>query len=114
MAIILIKQSAHATLRPAGPVAVPLSEPACQTASREVAIPDRENVDAGIWECEPGKSQRTVEKAEVVHVLAGEAVFTSEEGQATHMQAGDTLFFPPMTKGIWEIKRKLRKVYVIV
>ncbi|WP_027211024.1 cupin domain-containing protein [Burkholderia sp. WSM2232] len=114
MSITLIKQSAHAVLELSGPVPVPLSDPACQTASLDVAIPGREHVEAGIWECEPGKSKRTVEKAEIVHILAGEASFTSEEGQVVNMRAGDTLFFPPMTKGYWEIRSKIRKVFVIV
>jgi uncharacterized cupin superfamily protein len=29
-------------------------------------------------------------------------------------RAGDTLFFPPDTRGVWEIRETVRKLYVMV
>lgn len=99
MPIHHIKQTVREALVPLSPVAIPLSTEPFETRGISVEIPDREQVDAGVWECEPGRSQRTVEAAEIVHILAGDALFTSDDGQAVHMRAGDTLFFPPMTMG---------------
>ena len=30
------------------------------------------------------------------------------------IKAGDTLFFPPFTRGVWDIREKVRKLYVMV
>ncbi|NKJ45634.1 hypothetical protein CIC12_02495 [Burkholderia sp. SG-MS1] len=114
MPIHHIKQTVREQLASLGPVAIPLSTEPFETRGISVEIPGREKVDTGVWECEPGQSQRTVEGAEIVHILAGDAIFTSDDGQIVHMRTGDTLFFPPMTMGVWEIRETLRKVYVIL
>ncbi|MNY52058.1 hypothetical protein D3C86_1876980 [compost metagenome] len=48
-----------------------------------------------------------------MHILAGECTFTPEGGDTQEIRAGDTLFFPAHTRGVWEIKQTLRKVFVV-
>ncbi|NUA28475.1 cupin domain-containing protein [Cupriavidus basilensis] len=115
MAIQVIRQSAqYDGLGEPGAVPVPLSEPACQVRTRAIRITGSEDRDTGIWECSVGSFARQVEKAEVMHILAGSGVFTPEAGEAVRFSAGDTLFFPANTRGAWEIRETVRKVYVLL
>lgn len=103
-----------ASLDGLGPVGIPLSEPSCQLRGLKKVIPGKESTDTGIWECSPGKFRRQIVAGEVMHILAGECTFTNEEGEVTHIKAGDSLFFPPNTTGVWDIKSTLRKIYVLI
>lgn len=117
MGIQIIAQSAvTADLQGHGMVAVPLSAPACALRGIEVRIPGRPDVDTGLWECSPGRFERQVVSGEVMHILAGAGCFTPEaEGAApVEFRAGDTLFFPPGTCGVWDIRETVRKLYVMV
>ena len=97
-----------------GPVPVPLSEPACTLRGKEVKIAGAGHADTGIWECSPGKFRRQVQAGEVMHILSGECTFTPDGKAPLHIRAGDTLFMPPRTMGVWDIKSTVRKVYVLV
>ena len=71
-------------------------------------------METGIWECTPGKFERVLPNAEVMHILTGACIFTPTGGEPLHIQAGDTLFFPAHTTGVWHITETLRKVFFIV
>lgn len=117
MGIQVIAQSASTQgLQDQGPVAVPLSTPACTIRGQDVHVPGRPDCDTGLWECSPGRFQRQVASGEVMHILAGAGRFTPEaDGAAVvEFRAGDTLFFPPHTYGVWEIRETVRKLYVMV
>lgn len=115
MAIQVIRQSAECGgFGEQEAVRLPLSQPACQVCTREVRIAGSEDRDTGIWECTVGSFARQVEKAEVMHILAGSGKFTPEAGEAVLFSAGDTLFFPANTRGAWEIRETVRKVYVLL
>ncbi|ADU99133.1 DUF861 domain-containing protein [Alicycliphilus denitrificans] len=117
MGIQVIAQSATTPqLQDWGPVTVPLSTPACALRGLEVRLDGRPDSDMGLWECSPGRFQRQVASGEVMHILAGAGRFMPEaEGAApVEFRAGDTLFFPPDTRGVWEIRETVRKLYVMV
>ena len=117
MGIKIIAQSATTQqLQDWGTVTVPLSTPACALRGLEVCMDGRPDSDMGLWECTPGRFQRQVATGEVMHILAGAGRFMPEaEGAATvEFRAGDTLFFPPDTCGVWEIRETVRKLYVMV
>lgn len=117
MGIQIIRQSATAPdLQDHGIVAVPLSAPACALRGLDVAIPQRPGTETGLWECSPGRFQRQVASGEVMHILAGAGCFLPEASGAepVEFRAGDTLFFPPDTRGVWEIRETVRKLYVMV
>ena len=51
------------------------------------------NLDAGTWECEPGKLLLDLEVTEFCHLLKGHWRLTSESGQVTDIKAGDSWVF---------------------
>lgn len=58
----------------------------------------------------------SVASEEVMHILAGAGRFEPEASDqpTVEFRAGDTLFFPPETRGVWDIRETVRKVYVMV
>ena len=97
-----------------GRVGKPLSEPACRLRGWRQDIPGTAADIAGVWECSPGSFRRDVAQGEVMHILAGAGTFTPDGGLALAFAAGDSLFFPPLTTGTWEIRETVRKLYVLV
>lgn len=99
---------------PPSPVGVPLSEPASLVKSVQMQIPGKEHIDTGFWECTPGQFRREVMAGEVMHILCGHCTFTPEQGEPITLRGGDTTFFPPNTRGIWNVQETVRKVYVLL
>ncbi|PBM00239.1 hypothetical protein B8B58_33700 [Pseudomonas aeruginosa] len=46
-------------------------------------------------------------------IVSGEGRFTPDEGQAVEFRAGDALYFAAATQGTWDIRRTVRKTYLI-
>jgi uncharacterized cupin superfamily protein len=68
----------------------------------------------GIWQCSPGRWQRTIMEEEFAHFVSGSARFVPEDGAPIDIRAGDTIWFPANSRGVWEISEDVRKVYVII
>lgn len=98
-----------------GPVKIPLTLPAAQLVGRKY-LNDEPGIDSmGIWECSPGRWQRTIMEEEFAHFILGSARFIPEDGSASiDLRAGDTIWFPKNSRGVWEITEQVRKVYVII
>ncbi len=113
---VISRDAAVASLKDNGTVAIPLSEPACKLRGLDVAIAGRPEVDTGFWECAEGQFRRAVDTGEVMYILEGSGSFMpdSDEEPTIEFKAGDTLFFPPFTRGVWDIREKVRKLYVMV
>ncbi|MES2976860.1 MAG: cupin domain-containing protein [Pseudomonadota bacterium] len=109
----ILATAASATLEDWGQVGLPLSDPPCTL--RGIKLPHLKGhaVEAGIWECSPGRYRRQVVRAETMHILSGTAVFKPDHGEALTLQAGDVFFFDAQTHGEWEIQVALRKVYLM-
>lgn len=115
MPIQILHQSADlAPLESRGAVGRPLSQPPCQIRGVPVALAGAGNSGSGIWECSPGRFERQVAQAEVMHILRGSCSFTPEGGEPLEIRAGDTAFFPAHTTGVWHIRETVRKVYVVL
>lgn len=115
MSITVLRQTA--TLEPLqdqGLPARPLSEPPCRFSGLDVALDGAGNNACGVWQCEPGRFERQLAEAEVMHILAGACTFTPTGGEPVAIRAGDTLFFPARTTGVWHITETLRKVFVVM
>jgi hypothetical protein len=95
-----------------GPVSVPIGEPVAQLKCREAVTLADKQVEAGVWECSPGVWRRQVLQAELCHFVTGHAFFTPEEGEKIEIRAGDAVFFPPNSRGVWDIRETVRKTYV--
>lgn len=115
MTITVLHQSATiGGLKDQGTPARSLSEPACRLRGIDVELAGAGGNDCGIWECEPGRFERQLANAEVMHILSGACTFTPEGGAALDIRAGDTLFFPAHTRGQWHVHQTLRKVFVVM
>ena len=97
-----------------GPVKMPLSAPASQLVGRKY-LDNAPGIDSmGIWECSPGRWQRTIMEEEFAHFIVGSARFIPTHGDPIEIKAGDTIWFPANSAGVWEIEEDVRKVYVII
>jgi uncharacterized cupin superfamily protein len=115
MSIQILKQSATLEgLQDQGTPARPLSEPPCQLRGLDVELAGAGGNQSGLWECEPGRFERQLPNAEVMHILAGICTFTPTGGDPLEIAVGDTLFFPANTTGEWHVKQTLRKVFVVM
>jgi uncharacterized cupin superfamily protein len=114
MPITLLKQTASiTTLLPSNPPSTILSDVPPKTSDLEVLLEGAGGSDTGVWECTPGRFERQIAKAELMHILAGACTFTPTEGEVVAFGAGDTVFFPANTFGVWDVTETIRKVYVI-
>ena len=73
-------------------------------------------VDAGIWECEPGawRIDFAATRDEFFHVLEGRIRITSEAGQAREFGPGMPCLIPAGFKGLFEVLAPVRKIYVMI
>ena len=113
MPITVLSQSVSVDIPDDGPLAASLTSPASRTGTLLVPLDGAGENRTGVWECTPGRFKRQLANAELMHILAGECTFTPEGGETKQIRAGDTLFFPANTKGMWEVRETLRKVFVV-
>lgn len=116
MAILIQNAAAIAkeNLDALGPVKEPLSWPAAALTGKKF-INEAPGIDSmGIWECSPGRWQRTIMQEEFAHFVSGSARFLPKDGDPIDIKAGDSIWFPANSEGIWEIEEDVRKVYVII
>ncbi|WP_263263796.1 cupin domain-containing protein [Pseudomonas sp. RIT-PI-S] len=106
------RNTAQLALGEASPVAVPIGEPVAKVASRGVERDD--GVEAGVWECSPGRWRRQIVQQEFCHFIQGRCTFTPDDGEPIEIQAGDALMFPANTTGIWDVQETVRKSYVLI
>ena len=71
-------------------------------------------IKSGIWECSVGKWRRQIQEAEFAYFMEGDVTFTPDGGTPMEIKAGDTVWFPPHTNGIWDIKKTARKTYILI
>ena len=109
---VLISHPATMSLALVGPVAVPVGQPIAELKCYEAVSLPEEQVEAGVWECSPGMWHRQVQQAELCHFVAGHCFFTPEGGVPFEIHAGDAVFFPPNSRGIWDVRETVRKTYV--
>jgi uncharacterized cupin superfamily protein len=109
---VLIADPSHLSLPYVGPVAVPIGEPVAHLKCFEAFEDEEKQIEAGVWECSPGVWKRQVLLAELCHFVSGHAFFTPEGGAPFEIKAGDAVFFPPDSRGTWDVRQTIRKTYV--
>ena len=95
-----------------GPVGEPVGAPVSRLRGRVLYAGPDGAVEAGVWECSPGRWRRQVKQAEFCQFLAGRCVFHADSGQHLEIQAGDAVHFPANSMGTWEIIETVRKTYL--
>jgi uncharacterized protein len=113
MPITILSRSAEVRMPDHEPLATSLSQPPNGTATLGIDLEGAGTNQTGLWECTPGRFERSVVEAEIMHILAGACTFTPEGGEPREISAGDTLFFPANTRGMWDVRETVRKLYVI-
>ncbi|WP_299452304.1 cupin domain-containing protein [uncultured Pigmentiphaga sp.] len=113
MPITVLSQSATVDLPDDGPLAASLTQPPSRTGTLYVPLEGAGENRTGVWECTPGRFARQLPNAELMHILSGACTFTPEGGEPREIRAGDTLFFPAHTRGLWDVRETLRKVFVV-
>jgi uncharacterized protein len=109
---VLIAAATTMELPDVGPVAVPVGQPIAHLKCFEAVSLPGQQVEAGVWECTPGVWHRQVKQAELCHFVAGHCFFTPEGGETVEIRSGDAVFFPPNSRGIWDVRATVRKTYV--
>lgn len=93
------------------PVAEPLGGPVSQV--RSAAISGIGASSHGVWHCTPGVWRRQVVQAEFCYFLSGEAIFRPDGGEPLHISGGQAVYFPPESRGTWEILRESEKIFIV-
>lgn len=106
------RDTARLSLGEPGAVGAPLGERLSQVATASITRDD--GVEAGVWECTPGRWRRQIVQQEFCHFIQGRCTFTPDGGEPLHIQAGDAVMFPANTTGIWDVKETVRKSYVLI
>ena len=96
----------------ASPVAMPLHPPISMIRAKSFEGAD-DVTETGLWECSPGVWQRQVVLAEFCYFVLGECTFTPDGAEAIEIRQGDAVYFPANTRGVWNVRSLLRKVYVV-
>jgi uncharacterized cupin superfamily protein len=78
----------------------------------EVSVTTIGDVEVGIWQITPG-TVRDVEKDEVFVVLEGEGTIRFAGGEVVELGPGSLVRLSSGEKTEWEIRKTLRKVYVV-
>ncbi|MGW9629603.1 cupin domain-containing protein [Agromyces sp. NPDC055520] len=75
----------------------------------------RDGLDAGYWECTPGRFTATRDGyTEICQILSGRVTIEVEAQEPVTLGAGDTLVMPSGWRGVWVVLETVRKLYVIV
>jgi uncharacterized protein len=109
---VLVKDVVAINLPETAPVSVPMGTPVAQLKWREAFKEQEKHVEAGVWECSPGVWKRQVLQAELCHFVSGHAFFTPDGEKTIEIKAGDAVFFPPNSRGTWDVRETIRKTYV--
>ena len=67
---------------------------------------------AGLWTAEPSTFDFRFELNETAHVLEGHVVVSQEGGPTLDLRAGDVATFPRGAVTRWEVRARLKKVFV--
>lgn len=69
--------------------------------------------ESGIWTCTPGIWRCEVTSDEYCHFVDGSCTYTHESGESIEIEPDTLAFFSLGWKGVCEVQRTMRKVYLI-
>lgn len=111
---IVFRMVESTTFSPWSNVVTPVGDLVAITRTAEDQHFTEQGVAFGIWEFTRGRWRRQIPKREFSHILAGHCFFTPDAHEPIERRAGDSVFFPANCSGIWDIREKLRKSYLII
>jgi len=94
------------------PVVGPLSLSTTEATYHDSEAPD--GLSAGVWVCSPGIWRRQMMRREFSRFVVGHCFFTPDNGTTIEIRAGDVVLFPEKCMGTWDVRRTVRKSFVIL
>jgi uncharacterized cupin superfamily protein len=83
--------------------------------ARELFAAATSGLRIGVWEGGPGILRLTnYSHDEYCLMISGEVVITDEAGHTEAFRTGDSFVIPQGFSGVWDMKTKMRKQYVMV
>jgi len=68
---------------------------------------------AGVWESDPGAWRVRYTEEEHCRIVSGRSRLTAADGTVTEVGPGDEFVIASGFEGIWEVRQRTRKTYVI-
>jgi uncharacterized cupin superfamily protein len=87
-------------------------DPAARVHWARVSGPGEPPYYAGVWTAEPSTFDFVFELNETAVILEGDLVVTQQGGPTLHLRPGDVATFPRGARTRWEIRSRLKKVFV--
>jgi uncharacterized cupin superfamily protein len=97
---------------PMPPEIIVSGEPAARVHWARVSGPGEPAYYAGVWTVEVCTFDYVFEMNETAHILEGKVVVTEEGGPRLELGAGDVATFPKGARTRWEVRERLKKVFV--
>lgn len=69
--------------------------------------------ESGVWTCTPGTWNCEVTNDEFCHFIEGSCSYTHESGERIEVEPDTLAYFPKGWRGTCEVRRTVRKVYMI-
>ncbi len=98
------------------PDADPIVQEGVSVATREHRswINGDGSIETGIWECDAGTFRsRFANYGEMIYIIKGELLCTSDDGTSFSLAEGDSCTFPRGWSGTWQIVRPVRKLFAV-
>ncbi|MBT9519200.1 MAG: DUF861 domain-containing protein [Methyloversatilis discipulorum] len=70
-------------------------------------------LQAGVWECTEGTFKYTYPGDEICVIVEGEVNIIDMSGRVTALSAGSVFFTVKGESVVWEIKKRVRKIFMI-
>jgi uncharacterized protein len=80
--------------------------------ARQWDLPYSRTLNATIWECTSGRFDWHYGGDEIIHIVAGEAELTFEDGSVRRVRPGDMVYFPGAQTARWYVPTYVRKIAI--
>ncbi|MFI8466809.1 cupin domain-containing protein [Stutzerimonas stutzeri] len=70
-------------------------------------------LQAGVWECSEGKFKYTYPGNEICVIVEGMVDIIDMSGHVTALKAGSVFFTIKGESVVWDIKKKIRKIFMV-
>jgi len=84
-----------------------------RTHSRVVGKSHDHTMTVAVWECTRGRFNWNYAKDELLYVLSGEAIITTEHGERRRLRVGDIAFFHAGSTCTWQVTDQIRKLAIL-
>ncbi len=69
--------------------------------------------ESGVWVCTPGTWRLHIPRDEFCHFVAGNALYTHDDGSTVEVSPGTVVLFPAGWRGTCEVRETIRNLYML-